>query len=247
MRCQINLSLPGLCCYLALFLMCSALSAKGQSIVTKLNELVTFETASTTTEGQLIDFARTFQIPMGMELVVSGDDNSKHGVHISNEPAINALKQIVESDGTLAFDVRDEVVHIYSRKYVDDLRNFLNIRLASYELKNESLTAAKHYLNLEIRRQLKPNLNYGGGYGGVGLNDDFDVKSITLAAKNQTVREILDRLIAIQANALWVVRLKPNQTRSASPYYSLATSANGDGTSEDFFWQFLPLHGVRSN
>src|SRR5436190_233829 len=102
-------------CYSFLLVMLSASTVDAQSIVTKLNEVVTFDTASTTVEGQLIDFAKRFQVPMGMELVVDGDNVVKGSVHVSNQPAINALEQIIGSHGTLAFDVRDDVVHVYSR------------------------------------------------------------------------------------------------------------------------------------
>jgi hypothetical protein len=219
----------------------------GQSIVTRLNELVTFESKSSTTEGQLLEFARRFQIPMGVELAMTDHKMSQPHVRVSNEPAINVLKQIVEHDGTIAFDVRDEVVDVYSTKYLGDLRNFLNIRLPGYDIKNESLSGAKYYLKMNIWKYLQPGTNYGGGYGGVGLNDDFDLRNITFSARNVTVREILNRLIAIQGNAIWIVRLKPAQASAELSFYVQATAANGDGTSADFYWEFVPLREIKQS
>jgi hypothetical protein len=88
-------------------------------------------------------------------------------------------------------------------------------------------------------------VGYGGGYGGVSRNDDFNVSKVTFSGNNLTVRQILNNIVVRQGNALWVVRLKPSQMM-ANRFYAQTVSTTRNEAAPDFHWQFIPFDKVNT-
>jgi hypothetical protein len=224
-----GLFLLGLCVYT---------HGSGQTIASKLEQTGEFDSKSTTLRGQLVDFAQRYGIPMGIELG-EGSDKSIRPIHIESDTAAEVLRRIVRQGPGYDFDLGDGVVNVYSVRLVNDYKNFLNLRVRSYDIKEEDLSAAQNYLQLAINRTLHPNLNYGGGWGGV-RGDSLDIGKISFSGDNLTVRQILNRLIAIHGGALWVVQLKPSRIMTEEPFYAQILPGTDISTPE-FFWQFVPV------
>lgn len=220
------------------FALCAHSHVAAQTVATRLDQSKEFNTQSTTLRGQLVDLAKTYEIPMGLELL-AGNDNPLKPLHIKNETALGVLGKILQAQPGYEFDLSDGVVNVYSTRLFNDDRNFLNLIVRSYRINDLTLFGAWHYLGLAIKRTLHPDRNYGGGYGGVGGNS-LDIAKLTFSGDNLTVRQILNRLVAMQDGALWVVHLNPARKMRDEPFYP-QTYATTSTSSPDFFWEFLPL------
>ena len=222
---------------LVVLTLCAQSHVRGQTVASRLAG--DFNSQSTTLRGQLVDFARRYGIPMGLELV-AGNDKPLKPVHIKNETALNVLRKIVQQQPGYDFDLSDGVVNVFSIRLVNDHKNFLNLRLRKYQIGDQNLFGAKYYLRLAIDQTLHPATNYGGGYGGVGLNNNLHVNRITFSGENLTVRQILNRLTLLHHNSLWVVNLKPLKTMKGEPFYAQALPETGTSAPQ-FYWEFVPL------
>jgi hypothetical protein len=220
---------------LAFFAQCHVCA---QTVATRLDQSKEFNTQSTTLSGQLVDLAQTYGIPMGLELV-AGNDKPLKPLHIKNEKALGVLGKILQAQPGYEFDLSDGVVSVYSTRLFNDDRNFLNLILGRYRINDESLFGAWHYLRTAIKQTLHPDRNYGGGFGGFG-GDSLDIANLTFSGDNLTVRQILNRLVAMHDGALWMVHLSATRKMSDEPFYSQAYATTGS-SSPDFYWEFLPL------
>jgi hypothetical protein len=216
--------------------------ARAQTVEARLSQRVeSFDSESSTTEGQLLDLARRFQIPIGLELIASAGNTVK-AVHLANSTVLEALRTILKQSTAYDFDVTDGVVNIFLSSLVGDAKNFLNLRLSKFEIKNLNLIGARYYLKLAILQELHPKMNYGGGYGGVKLNSDLDIVKINLSTENLTVRQILNRLILAEGNAGWIVRLNPQVKMPDEILYAQLTSPEDSSVAPDFYWEFISLN-----
>ncbi|HWN10999.1 MAG TPA: hypothetical protein VNO50_17305 [Pyrinomonadaceae bacterium] len=223
----------------ALLVLSAASQVSGQSVAAKLQETREFNSQSTTLRGQLIDFAQSYGIPMGLELV-AGNERPVKPIRAQNDTAINVLRKIIQHQPGYDFDSSDGVVNVYSINLVNDYKNFLNLRLRRYEITDQNLFGAKYYLQLAISQTLHPSQSYGGGYGGMGLNNNLHVVKISFSGENLTVRQILNRLISIHDGALWIVQLNPAKTMKGDRFYTQTLAGTGVSGPE-FYWEFVPL------
>lgn len=228
--------------------LCIAPTISGQTLESKLAKTVeAFDSESTTTEEQLVEFARRFQIPMGIELLYSASKKGVPPIRARNSTLQNVLRQIVHQQSGHDYRLSDGVVHVFPMSLTDDSLNFLNLRIPKYKIERESLNGAAYKLRISIKLVIHPESNIGGGYGGVGLNDDFHVPQITLSGNNLTVRQILNQIVALQGNASWVVRLNQWQMMTSEPFYAQTLSATTGDTAPHFHWEFIPLKKVVDN
>ena len=137
--------------------------------------------------------------------------------------------------------IRDGIVHVFASDLISDRRNFLNLLVPIFKAKKESLIGVNYHLAQRIKLLLHPSPGFGGGYGGVGLKNDFAVRNITFAGRNLTIRQFLSKTVALQGNALWVVRLKNSEMMKNEPFYAQTLSLTSDEVASDCSWQFIPL------
>jgi hypothetical protein len=207
--------------------------------MSRLDQTGDFDSKSTTLRGQLVDFAQTYGIPMGIELAV-GNDRALKPIHVKSDTALAVLRRILQQQPGYDFDLTDGVANVYSTRLVNDYKNFLNLRVSKYRINEENLFIAKYYLNIAIKQTLHPSTSYGGGFGGVGLNNNLHLAKITFSGDNLTVRQILNRLVSIHDGVLWVVQLKPSKKMSGEPFYAQGLPGSNDSAPE-FYWEFVPL------
>ncbi len=81
------------------------------------------------------------------------------------------------------------------------------------------MAEARFQLWGSIIMTLHPNGGFGGGYGGVSPYKDFDMPRITVAGRNYTVRQLLNRIVINEGNALWMTRIRPPQMMMDDPFY----------------------------
>jgi hypothetical protein len=228
-----------------LYVFCAPRAAAGQALEDRLAQTVeAFDSESPSTVGQLVEVAQAFRIPMGIEWNYTPNEGQARPVHVGKASVRDVIRAVLEQQPDYQFTVSDGVVHVSAKSLVNDSRNFLNLKIPVFKVEKESLFGAKYRLKISIEQLLHPSPGFGGGYGGAGLHDDFNVRKITLSASGVTVREILNRLVAAQGNALWVVRIERSRMMAGEPFYAQTVSLTAGDTAPDFFWQFIPLTGT---
>jgi hypothetical protein len=216
--------------------------ASEQSLADRLTRRVdTFESESDSTVEQLIELARRFHIPMGIEWVDEPSLRRARPVRVTGTTVRGALRQVIRQLPGYGFTLRDGVVHVYKSSMLTDRRNFLNIRFPEFGYEGQSLSAGSHWLRVRIGLLLHPGQGFIAGYGGFSADRDFDLPRISFSGENMSVRRILSKMAAKQGNALWVIGLKPNQLMEGEPYYAQIPGSKRGQASSAFAWQFIPL------
>jgi len=202
-----------------------------------------FDSENSSTAGQLIDFAQQLHIPMGIELVEGTRSQGAQPVHAQNTTARSVLEQIVKQRQGTGFSVSDGVVHVFDQSISSDSKNFLNLHIPDFRVANETLFGAEFWLRVDIERVVTPfSGGFAGGHGyGIPRTDTFDKHNINLSVHDATVRQLLDRIVSQQGNALWLVRILPSEMMSNGRFYAQAASRDNKTAVADFRWEFIPL------
>jgi hypothetical protein len=232
----------GLLIMLTVFLLLMP-KAIGQQVKSRLDQQIdVFDSEAPSGEEQLIELAQRFQIPIGIEWVDDRNKETALPVHLRKTTVREAIRHILQRHPGHGFEMEDGIIHIFSYPFVNDSRNFLNLRIQEFSLVDASLFDASHQLQKSILRSLHPELNFGGGYGyGYPGDDGFDKKNISFSDWNLTVREILTKIAVANGNALWVVRLIPLQMMANEPFFVQGPLSKESRNATRFIWQFIPL------
>ena len=141
----------------------------------------------------------------------------------------------------------DGILHISNPILEADPRNFLNLRISEFVISNASVFDADEMLKLKIEMTLHPERYSGGWNGGYGAPSGhiFNTNNITISDRNLSVREILNKIIVANGNALWVARLSPSKLLQDDTFFP--TYPDEGVKSPSFHWQFLPFASVKNN
>ncbi len=230
---------------LLLWAACSAAvrDVRAESLQEKLGTVTDYVPKATAPVDQLVEIARRFKIPMGIEWVERAATATPGKTLPSGKRSVRELiEEIASVSPEQRIEVDDGLIRIYSPTEAVHPFNFLNIRLKSYSVKEGDLFAAEDQLRWAIRFTLEPEkyLNgYGGGYGH-GANHVFQIPKFTLSGSDFTIREVLNRIVLAQGNALWVATIKSEELVGAEPYWRRNGVDSGD-LSVTSAWRFLPL------
>ena len=223
----------------------AASTLNAQDLSSRLSQPAHFQPKATTTLQQLIEVAQHYRIPMGIEWI--GDTQTETAPQpetIKRRTVNDLIAAILQHSPGYVAQQRDGVLQIAKTDFLDKRENFLNLRLSTFELENENIFGAEFELRLCIRMELHPERyanGYVGGYGyGPSQDDGFDKANITIAGNDLTVREILNKIVVANGNALWVVQFSPSQKMSSEPFRA-QMSLNDNQTLPDFHWKFIAL------
>lgn len=214
--------------------------APTESLEEKLGTVTDFVPKATASVDQLVEVARKFKIPMGIEWAKTEDAAASEKMPSSRKRTVRELiEHIASVSPEHCVVVDDGLVRVYSPTQAAHPFNFLNIRLENYYVKKGDLFAAQDQLRWAIRFTLAPEkyLNgYGGGYGH-GANDIFQIPKFTLSVSDVTIREVLNRITLAQGNALWVTTIKNEELEGPEPRWR----RDGGDLPITSAWHFLPL------
>src|SRR6266481_1388356 len=155
----------------------SLANAAEQTLHSKLAQHVSgFDSENSSTEGQLIELAQQFHIPMGIELVERVGESSAKPIQARNTSAKAVLEQIVKQKQGTGFSVSDGMVHVFDQSLSNDSKNFLNLHIPHFRAENETLFGAEFWLKIVIEHVLTPvSGGWAGGHGyGIPRSDTFD-------------------------------------------------------------------------
>jgi len=119
------------------------------------------------------------------------------------------IESIVQRSSRHQLLVDDRIVHVHSSFAYSHPLNFLNLRISSFAVKDESLLGAQARLRHSINELLYPELyknGWGGGYG-CGCPPEFWEQNITFSGSNLTIRQVLNLILEESRKFLWVVTL----------------------------------------
>jgi hypothetical protein len=221
-------------------------STQAQSLEQKLETATDYVPTSTEPVDQLIEVARKFKIPMGIEWL---ERESKISSGTPLTPGKRSVRELIAQIMSVSPEHRVEVanglVRIYSPNASIHPLNFLNIRLENYFVDDGDLFAAEDQLRWAIRFTLEPQKyknGYGGGYGHAG-GDVFQFPQFTLSGSDVTVREILNQIALAQGNALWVARIKSKDLQGHVPYWNRLSVDEGEAPVTSA-WHFIHLSEI---
>lgn len=209
-----------------------------QSLEAKLAARADFTPDATSSKEQLVEVARHYGIPMGIEWIDMPSPGTSYS-SVDKQPTVrDMIRLIVRRMPGYRLKIRDGIVNISYTSYAVDARNFLNIRIVEYHVNRENVFGAQALLRLNIHRALHPELYAGGSNGGYGYgvprDDTFNLKNISFSARNVTVRDILNRIVTVKGNAAWLIELTPERMMKGEPFFA----QNGP---IDFSWRIIPL------
>lgn len=227
--------------WVVLFVIAAPQAIFGQDVQAKLAQQADFAPAAGTVCEQLVQVARHYKIPMGIEWVLEPEAQSVNSVTGTHATVQALLGSILQSTPNYSLTVRNGVVHISDARYALDSRNFLNLRIGEFTLDKANVFDAAAELRSRIHRRLHPERFVGGTNGGYGYGvpdeNGLDVQNISFSGKDLTVRDILKRIVSTNGNTLWLVNIAPSRMMKNEPFF-----AQFDANQErDFFWTIIPF------
>jgi len=220
-----------------------ATTPAAQDIEAKLAQKIAFVPGSDkSTLEQLIEVAKHYKIPMGIEWAEGKPPQEAHVALPSSESGATVrdlLSAIVSGTAEHQLTVENGVIHIASPVLASAPRNFLNVEIDDFQLKDNNLFEAKEELRIAIDTTLHPEeyeVGYAGGFG-YAPDDPLAKSNITFKGQNITVRAILDGLVKSSGNAFWLVRLKDIDADGVEP----AQEANQKSLKARYPWKFVSL------
>ena len=199
----------------------SVRGGRTDSLEEKLGTVTDYVPKALEPVDQLVEVARRFKIPMGIEWVERASIAPPDQALPSGKRSVRKLiEEIARVSPEQQVVVDDGLVRIYSLAGSVHPFNFLNIRLKSYSVKDADIFAAEDELRWAIRFTLEPKKylhGYNGGYGH-GANDILQIPKLTLSESNVTIREVLNRITEIRPERRIIIRAYFEEQRSLESF-----------------------------
>ena len=219
----------------------SAVAAQ-DGLEAKLARIPDFTPVRGTVREQLVQVARHYKVPMGIEWALQSEEKEVKPVVGHALTVMALLNSILQAAPEYSLNVRNGVVHVSYTRYTVDSRNFLNLRIAEFTLTNANVFDASAELRLKIRATLHPELFAGGSNGGYGYGipdeNGFDIENISFSGKDLTVRNILNRIVTSNGNTLWLVNIAPSRMMKHEPFFAQFDADQERG----FSWTIIPFN-----
>jgi hypothetical protein len=233
-------------CGVAVLILTVDSAGYGQSLGQKLLQKTTFVPKSTSAVEQLLEVARHYEIPMGIEWA-EPPKTEVSPLPVENQTTVQGLvDEILRGIPGYRSETDNGVLHISNPTLEADPRNFLNLGISEFAIRNGSVFDADAILKLKIEMAIHAERYVGGWNGGYGSprGHILDTNNVTFSGRNLTVREILNKIVTANGNALWLTRLVPSKMMQNDPFF--ATYPDESGESPGFHWQFVPLVMVKN-
>ncbi len=164
----------------------------------------------------LIEISSAYHLPMGIEKVTPESADLPVTVTLDRGTLAGLLTRCVRALPGYRWTVQDGVVNVYGTREKEWRRNLLNFIVPNIEIRGGTLNDVNAALRMEVPGRLPvrfssvpPGKVFGvaGDTPGVG---SLEAEHIDFEARNQTVRTILNRMVALSGGrAIWVSRVPP--------------------------------------
>jgi hypothetical protein len=214
-----------------------------QTVREKLQQKTVYRPRATEPDEQLIEVARHFKIPMGIEWL---DEKPATGelaeLRFDKGSVLDLIRAIVDRAPQENLIVEDRIVRIFPPSALDNKLNFLNLRLEHYCVSDECVLGANFEIRMCIDTMLYPKEFENGSAGGYGGGAELLwLRAINLCVDNPSIRELLTEIAAQSGKAAWMAHLKPEELKGKKPFWK-GVPLNEYGTSPiTGHWHFFEL------
>ena len=173
--------------------------------------------------------ASHFEIPMGIEWI---EPATPRPIKLSWKQTTvwQVIRSIASTQGDYEVE-RGSVVHVLYRGAKSDKSNFLNIRLAQFDVKNQYIARALLNLHDEVNSRMTATPPPKDWFGHYFLEPNDQRLSIEF--KQATVRDILDRLVLLSGRPIWAVTFRPEAGLTAAGFLRTISSLWGSSAIPD--------------
>lgn len=155
----------------------------------------------------LLSIADAYDLPMGIEEVTNGALERPVKVRLEHGTLSRVLDLCMEQLPGYSWAVRDEVVNVFGAQELTQASNLFNLVVPSFEINDQTLNDADWKLGMAVLVEVEHPKGIAGSYlPSFPLED----KRMTFAARNVTVREILNCLVRLHGKSTWIARVPPN-------------------------------------
>jgi hypothetical protein len=213
------------------------------TLESKLLQKATFIPTSKSALEQLIEVAQHYHLPMGIEW--NSEAKSAPAVNPllwlkDNATVQDLINAILQQSPDHHLTLERGVVHISQPELSAHPKNFLNLRIKSFDARQASLFSAEFQLRNAIHNRLYPEDfkdGFNGGYGSPHPHV-FEAPNVTFSGNDLTVLEILDGIAVSNGNALWMAVAPASEFMIDKPP---AKSEDEREYRASFAWSFTPL------
>lgn len=212
----------------AIFLILCTPLRGAQSVQQRLQTKVkSYKLSEPNFASALTTVASWFKIPVGAELVASPSVLRPVNLSWSHTTALEVFTGLVHSQSGYRLRVDDGIVHVFQKDLVDQQSNFLNIRIARFQVQNVGATGAGQKLWRIVNARFQPPNPPGpGGVIGSGLGR-FGDQTFSLHLRNATVRQILGAIAMSSNYPIWVEAFAPGKALTSTGFRRTVSPASG--------------------
>lgn len=181
----------------------------------------------------LMRLATQLEIPMGIEWVKAPAALKPIKLSWRRASMREVLESVVKAVPGYEFDFRGGVVHVHPTDSFTDARNFLNVRLESFEMREEFAFVGQHRLREWLKPIVSSSRPVAPGAGEAGSRaTGVGEWPLTFKLEKPTVREVLDRLVYAGEFKIWVVTFSTGPPLTAKGFRRTESLVRGSAVSD---------------
>lgn len=154
----------------------------------------------------LLSVADAYNLPMGIEQVTQEALERPVEVKLEHGTLSRLLDLCVEQLPGYSWAMRDEVVNVFGPQELTQASNLFNLVVPSFGIHDQTLNDADEKLRMTAHIEVDHPKGIVGSY-----LPSFPLEGVrmTFAARNVTVREILNCLVRLHGKSVWIARVPP--------------------------------------
>lgn len=180
-----------------------------QSLESKLaQQIAEFDNHAAPLIPTLLRISTEYHVPMGIERVTAEALNRPTTVKFQKGTLAGLLDVCARQLPGYAWIVREGAIDFFGKKEWVQTSNLFNLVIPSFSVSNQTVDATSDKLRTTVMMQTeKPTGIIGSYLGSFELED----KPISFESRNATVRDILNRMVALHGEAVWIARVSEDQ------------------------------------
>ena len=154
----------------------------------------------------LLLIADVYNLPMGIERVTQEALERPVEVKLEDGTLSRLLDICMAQLPGYTWTMRDGVVNVFGEQELTQASNLFNLVVPSFEVHQQDLNDANSDLRMTVLFLKERPAGVVGSYVG---SSEFKGQPLTFAARNLTVREILNGLVRLHGKSVWIARVPP--------------------------------------
>ncbi len=154
----------------------------------------------------LLRVAAVYSLPMGIEKVTPNAEYKPMEVTVVGGTVAELLNLCVRRVPGYTWAVEDEAVDVFGQRERRQPSNLFNLIVPSFEAHNQTIDDLSGRLKQDVIMEvLKPRGIISSDLGTPGLQK----RRLSVVAQRATVRQLLNRLVALDGESVWLARVPP--------------------------------------